>query len=202
MGLAAPASPKNHRLHRLTQIFWRICEISGFPHQSVRICANLWIVSIRCSRKPAGAEWMVPAGGRNKTPLPNGQGEGNTGARTRLSVPTPFREGVETGQGGRPGFPRPPRPRVTVAGQRRTFTGFAFQPAHPGVQAPWPNLGLIVSDFLGFALLFCLNICPSFAQNCAFLLTPEAEFAIVCVTDVQDMHICAQRAEIIRTQPR
>lgn len=26
--------------------------------------------------------------------------------------------------------------RVTVAGQRRTFTGFAFEPCHPGRRAP------------------------------------------------------------------
>ncbi len=30
--------------------------------------------------------------------------------------------------------------RVTVAGQRRTFTGFAFQPCHPGHRAPPPSM--------------------------------------------------------------
>lgn len=28
---------------------------------------------------------------------------------------------------------------ITVAGQCRTCTGFAFQPSHPGVEAPWPD---------------------------------------------------------------
>jgi hypothetical protein len=46
-------------------------------------------------------------------------------------VPPPCREACGNEQcGGRPGFPH--RVRNTVARQRRTLTGFAFRPSHPG----------------------------------------------------------------------
>jgi hypothetical protein len=47
---------------------------------------------------------------------------------------------------------------LTVAGQRRTCTGFAFEPSHPGVKAPKKhysiglilvNQSMIVKDFHG-----------------------------------------------------
>jgi len=45
-------------------------------------------------------------------------------------LPPPFHEGCgERNLGGRPDFPHT---RITVAGQRRTHTGFALKPSHPG----------------------------------------------------------------------
>jgi hypothetical protein len=49
-------------------------------------------------------------------------------------APTSFLEaGGNRSSGGRPDSSPE---RITVAGQRRTFTGFAFKPSHPGGRAP------------------------------------------------------------------
>jgi hypothetical protein len=51
-----------------------------------------------------------------------------------LWVPNPLSRGfLELDQGVRPGFLYK---KITVARQRRTFTGFVIVPAHPGVKAP------------------------------------------------------------------
>jgi hypothetical protein len=39
--------------------------------------------------------------------------------------------------------------QITVARQRRTFTGFAIKPSHPGERAPHPNFYSIVKKSAG-----------------------------------------------------
>jgi hypothetical protein len=49
----------------------------------------------------------------------------------------PFREAIENFlPGGRPDLRYPCGEPLTVAGQYRTYTGFAIKPSHPGVKGP------------------------------------------------------------------
>ncbi len=84
---------------------------------------------------------------------------GEAGEAIQQAVPPPpFRESV--GEPTRAGdltcqSRRHRRDRLTVAGQRRTYTGFAFQPAHPGVKAPWPLFNLAPSAKMMVRFILC-----------------------------------------------
>ena len=147
-------------IHRFAQIFtdWRVetTDFADSAEKSVSICVNLCNLWFLWKPKACRNGVGCPREGEAKTPAQRTGVRGNT-AQKALSRS----HSLPRGRGNRPRratwLPAAARPRVTVAGQRRTFTGFAFQPAHPGVQAPWPNLGLIVSDFRGFAPLFVIT---------------------------------------------